>query len=174
MHRLGFEIVELRICSMNWVVGHFQRYRERQPWDFCWRISLEGYLVSFLLAVVLLSLGTPEREFEMSFSELAFLAVFIAPVFETLLLQALPIWLARICGASFSNQIICSVVPFFLLHLAEGLTAGLCAGLTTGYYLAFTYAHWRNAGRWTAFWTTAVSHCIHNAISTALMATAEW
>jgi len=49
-------------------------------------------------------------------------------------------------------------------HALKGVTTGLAAGLLTGFYLAFTYAHWREQTRWTAFWTTAGSHAIHNGI----------
>ena len=32
----------------NIVVQHFKRYRERSPWSFCWRITIEGFVVAFV------------------------------------------------------------------------------------------------------------------------------
>jgi hypothetical protein len=93
-----------------------------------------------------------------------FLGLLLAPVWETLVFQAFPIWIARRCNAGLSVQIIVSVVPFFFAHALKGVTTGVAAGLITGSYLAFTYAHWREQARWTAFWTTAASHAIHNGI----------
>ena len=148
----------------NWLRSHFQRYRKRKPWDFCWRIALEGTLVSLAAAFVLDLLGLAEREIEVGFAALLLLAVVIAPVFETLIFQAFPVWIARLCKASFPVQIVASVVPFFLVHAIEGLATGLAAGLISGFYFAFTYVHWRQERRWTAFWVTAVSHAIHNGI----------
>lgn len=149
---------------MTWIKLHFQRYRERKPWDFCWRIALEGTAVALLACIVLSFLGAGERDIKMDFATFLFAGVIVAPILETLIFQAFPIWIARRCKARFSVQIIASVVPFFIVHAVEGIATGLAAGLLSGFYLAFTYAHWREQKRWTAFWTTAVSHAIHNGI----------
>jgi len=153
---------------MKWISEHFRRYRQRKPWDFCWRIAIEGTIVALVLAGVLDLLGMAERELDISIPVLLVAGIVIAPVFETLIFQAFPIWIARLCKARMSIQIICSVVPFMAVHAIEGLATGLATGLVTGSYLAFTYAHWREQKRWTAFWTTAVSHAIHNAIAITL------
>lgn len=149
---------------MRWIRNHFRRYRERSPWDFCWRIAIEGTVVGLVVSAIVALLGVPGREIPMGFWPFALLAVLVAPVLETLLFQAFPVWIARLCKARFSTQVLSSLVPFAALHAVEGIQAGLAAGLFSGFYLAFTYVHWREHSRWTAFWVTAVSHALHNAI----------
>lgn len=143
---------------------HFQNYRQREPWDFCWRIAIEGTVVSLAMSICLSFLDLGERDIPFDFLELLLLGVVVAPVLETLIFQALPIWIARLFHASFSVQVAASVILFFLAHVIEGIGTGIAAGLVGGFYFGFTYAHWRERGRWTAFWTTAVSHAIHNGI----------
>jgi hypothetical protein len=149
---------------LNWIKSHFRRYRERKPWDFCWRIAIEGTLVALAVSIILSLLGLGERDLKMDFAELLFIGVIVAPLLETLIFQAFPIWIARLCKASFSIQVFASVVPFFLAHAIEGIGTGIAAGLISGFYFAFTYVHWREHRQWTAFWVTAVSHSIHNGI----------
>jgi hypothetical protein len=156
---------------MNWISEHFRRYRQRTPWDFCWRIAIEGTIVALAVAFILDLLGVAERKIDISVPVLLVAGIVIAPLIETLIFQAFPIWIARLFKAKMSVQIICSVIPFLAAHAIEGLATGLAAGLITGSYLAFTYAHWREQKRWTAFWTTAVSHSIHNAIVITLALT---
>jgi O-antigen/teichoic acid export membrane protein len=157
---------------MNLLIRHFQRYRQRKPWAFCWRISIEGLLVSFLCALVL-ALLFPEldREFpDWDMGTIFLVVVLIGPVVETLLFQALPIFVARKFNAPFVWQIIISMVIFASLHFLEGIPTGIAAGLVGGFYFAFTYAHWREKSRWTAFWVTAISHAFNNAVAFVLLA----
>jgi Type II CAAX prenyl endopeptidase Rce1-like len=149
---------------MSWIHSHFQRYRKLTPWAFCWRIAVEGTFVALVGCIIVGFLGLGGREVKMKVPGFLFLGVILAPVWETLVFQAFPIWIARRCNAGFFVQIMASVVPFFLAHSLKGVATGVAAGLLTGFYLAFTYAHWREQARWTAFWTTAGSHAIHNAI----------
>jgi hypothetical protein len=60
-------------------------------------------------------------------------------------------------------------VLFAAAHFTEGLAVGVGAGLVGGFYFAFTYVHRRERSRWTALWTTAVCHGIHNAIAILLL-----
>ena len=143
---------------------HFRRYRDRKPWAFCWRIALEGTLVTLAISIVLGLLGLGDREIKMSFPVFLFVGVVVVPLLETLIFQAFPVWIARLCKARFSVQVAASVIPFILVHVVEGVGTGIAAGLISGFYFAFTYVHWREQKRWPAFWTTAVSHAIHNGI----------
>jgi len=149
---------------MQWIRQHFQRYREREPWDFCWRITTECVIITLLASIALDLFGFGERDLDLSYPVLLLVAVFIAPLLETLIFQALPVWIARLCKARLSVQVAASVVPFFAAHALEGIGTGIAAGLLVGFYLAFTYAHWRERRRWTAFWTTAVCHALHNTV----------
>ena len=155
---------------MTWIKAHFQRYRKREPWSFCWRIAIEGTFVGLLAGIVfgLFGLGR-DLDLDFPFLTIVFLVVIVAPVIETLIFQAFPVWIARLCKARFSVQVAASVIPFFLVHAVEGIATGIAAGLIGGYYFAFTYVHWREQRRWTAYWTTAVSHAIHNAIAISLV-----
>jgi hypothetical protein len=149
---------------MKWIRRHFRRYRERTPWDFCWRIAIEGTIVGLAASCLIGFLDMAGREIDLSFGALLIGGVVVAPVLETLILQAFPVWLARQFKAGFSLQIIVSVIPFAVLHAVEGIQTAIAAGLVGGFYFAFTYVHWRERSRWQAYWITAASHSIHNAI----------
>lgn len=153
---------------MNWIRNHFHRYRQRTPWDFCWRITIEGFLISLAVGIVLGFLDLADRDLDMSLPVFVLFAVVLAPLLETLVLQALPVWIARLAKARFSTQVIASLVPFCFAHLVEGIGTAIAAGLVGGFYFAFTYAHWRESSRWTAFWTTSLSHAMHNAAAITL------
>lgn len=150
---------------MNRLIRHFQRYRQRSPWAFCWRIALEGLAVSLLFALALSQLFPDlHREFpDWSTAKIFLIIVVLAPLYETLLLQALPIFIARKLKAPFALQVLSSMLLFTSLHFLDGIAAGICAGMIGGFYFAFTFAHWRNKSRWTAFWVTALAHAINNA-----------
>lgn len=136
------------------------------PWDFFWRITLEGLAASSLVALLTWLLGLPGRaDLNYERSALLGMAVVVALILETVLFQALPIGLARLVKVKFRSQVVWSTVLFAVAHtLSSGIATGLCAGLIGGFYFAFTYAHWRERSRWTAFWSTALSHAVQNAI----------
>jgi len=149
--------------SQSWLIRHFDRYKKRSPWSFCWRITIEGLIVA-LAAVFLLNLlfHLPGRRFKAATLVIFIEIVLMAPVIETFICQAFPIFVARVFRASFRIQVFVSLVVFAVPHFGYGIASGICAGLTGGFYFGFTYAHWRQKSRWTAFWTTALSHSLHN------------
>jgi hypothetical protein len=153
---------------MNWIKRHFRRYLERSPWDFCWRIALEHIIVGAVVLFILAPFGLPHREINVALRPLFWQFVVGAPIIETLIFQAFPVWIARICKVRFSVQVLVSTVPFAIDHALIGIQTGIAAGLVGGFYFAFTYAHWRKHRRWTAFWVTAVSHAICNGIGILL------
>lgn len=149
----------------NIVTQHFQRYRERPPWSFCWRITIEGFVVIVVFMILLDLIFSIEERTDLD--DLSTMALFICgvvlvPLIETLLLQSFPIFLARVLGAGFRGQVLVSTAVFASQHFISGVGAGIGAGIIGGFYSAFTYAHWRKTSRWTAFWTTTVSHSLHN------------
>ena len=111
---------------------------------------------------ILVPFGLPHRKIDMAFRPLLWQFVVCSPIIETLVFQAFPVWIARICKARFSVQILASAIPFAIDHALIGIQSGIAAGLVGGFYFAFTYVHWRKKGRWTPFWVTAVSHAIFN------------
>ena len=155
---------------MHFLLNHFKRYLERKPLDFCWRIGLESVAVSLAVAFLTELWGIPERDFpDWSVGTIFLFIIVLAPPFETLLLQALPIYIARKLKATFRMQIIIATLVFVIFHLAEGVATVIAAGLIGGFYFSFTYAHWRTKSRWQAFWVTTGSHVIHNGIVFILM-----
>ena len=103
-----------------------------------------------LLFALLLALLSPElgREFpDWSPAVMFLIIVVLAPIFETLLFQALPIFIARKFKAPFALQVVSSMVVFAGMHFLDGIAVGICAGITGGFYFAFTFAHWREKSR---------------------------
>jgi hypothetical protein len=160
----------LDTARKSWLLRHFDRYRERRPWSFCWRITIEGFLAAYVIVFLLNFLfDFPEIDLELTASEFLFICVLIGPIVETFIFQALPIFVARICRAGFATQIIVSMGLFAMPHFSEGFDVGIGAGIIGGFYSAFTYAHWRQKSRWTALWTTTVSHSLHNGLAFAIL-----
>jgi hypothetical protein len=145
----------------GWLRRHFRRHERRSPGDYLWRVTLEAFLITMAVAILLSLLGVADREIR-DLGTFAVLAILVAPWLETLLLQMLPVGLARLCGAGRSAQLILSMVVFAALHFIEGVGTGLAAGVVGGFYLAFTYTHWRRHSRTRAFWMTTAQHMIHN------------
>jgi len=129
---------------MTWLRNHFKRHRDRKPWSFCWRVSVEGTIISFVVAAVLINLFGPEARtvFDLPFLGVVLAVLVIAPVGETVVFQLIPILIGRLLRARFAIQVAVSAVLLGLAHLAEGPLVGICAGIIGGPYLAFTYAHW--------------------------------
>jgi hypothetical protein len=158
---------------MTWFRMHFQRYLERKPWDFCWRIGVESTVVSLLVAILLVSIfgeGTRREFLNLSIVTSFFLLLIIAPPIETLLFQALPIFFVRLLKGSIRTQVLISTILFAAGHFPEGLVTSISAGIIGGLYFGFTYAHWRLKSIWQSFWITTVCHGIHNGIAFVLLA----
>ncbi len=149
----------------HWLLEHFQNYRKREPWSFCWRVTLEYLVVGCFFAFVAWAVGLPEQVLKGSRLDYIQAGLVTAPMIETSLFQAIPIAIARSRNLGFSSQVLWSTVTFTVVHFTfAGAGTGLVAGLVGGFYLAFTYAHWRNRSWWTAMWTTALSHAMANGI----------
>lgn len=91
------------------LVRHFQAYRKMKPWSFCWRLTLENLFVATVVIIPLRLIETTRRDIG-STSEFFFWGVLLAPVIETLLFQAFPIFVARVLHASFPIQVLVSIV----------------------------------------------------------------
>ena len=63
---------------------------------------------------------------------------------------------------SFTSQVMISAVLFAWAHFPPGVVTGVSAGIIGGLYFGIGYAHWRKQSLWTALWTTAVAHSLHN------------
>jgi hypothetical protein len=106
---------------------------------------------------------TPRTNLEnISASTYVWSIIIFGPIIETVVLQALPVYIARLIGLKFTGQILFSIIPFAILHFSRSLSAGIGAGIIGGFYSAFTYVHWRTKSTWTALWVTAFSHGLYN------------
>lgn len=159
--------------NAGWLRRHFRRHEQRQPGAFLWRVTLEGFLVAGAVAMVTGLLGIEGRDIKPAeFPILVISAIFIAPLLETLLLQMLPVGVARSCGASRRGQMIAAIILFALPHFLISVGVGLAAGLIGGFYFAFSYTHWRRQSLAQAYWMTAAQHAIHNTAAMAIVAVA--
>jgi hypothetical protein len=152
--------------ALRWLLLHFHSYRTRSPWSFCWRITIEAVVVSFGFGLLVAALFDPARRTVMDDpTMMVFLyVVIIGPFLETILFQAFPVFIARLCRVGFVGQMLFSMVPFALAHFSSGIGVGVCAGVVGGFYLAFTYVHWRQKSLWTALWVTAMFHVFNNSV----------
>jgi hypothetical protein len=156
-------------ARVGWLRRHFRRHERRSPGDYLWRVTLEAFLITVTVAILLSLLGVADREIVGDYETFLVLAILVAPWLETLLLQMLPVGLARLCGAGRSVQLILSMIVFAAQHFMAGLGTGLAAGVVGGFYLAFTYTHWRRHSRTRAFWMTTAQHMIHNTVMVMLV-----
>lgn len=147
------------------LAGHFAHYRTLPKWPFLWRISLEGLVVPTLLLLIVDQIyRLPERTdlIHLPVWQLLAWGVLLSPFIETLLLQALPVWIARAAGLGFWGQVVVSLVVFAASHLMVNLSTAIFGGLLSGFYIAFTYVHWRKDSFRTALWMTTATHGLHN------------
>ena len=111
----------------------------------------------------------PREMMDWPVMKLVVVTILFAPVIETLLLQAIPISLARVFKAGIKIQIAISTVIFAALHFPEGIGVGIGAGVIGGLYFAYAYAHWAKKSFWTAMWVTIVAHLIRNAVAISIL-----
>ena len=157
---------------LHWLRRHFARYQSLRPWPFCWRVTLESFVLSLIIATPLSFFGHSGLSTLTNlplFLAVA-LAVVIAPLWETLAFQVLPVAIARRFHARFLLQIGISTALFAVAHyLTRGPNAAITAGLVGGFYLSFCFATWWPRSGWTALWTTGLSHALNNAAAIALL-----
>jgi hypothetical protein len=149
----------------RWIIEHFRRYLILSPLTFCWQITVENLIVSLAVTglIYLLWEPSPRTNLEdITASTYLWMIIILGPIVETIFLQALPIFFARILGMKFYGQLLFSILPFAVLHFTRSISAGIGAGIIGGFYSAFTYIHWQSKSTWTAFWVTAFSHCLYN------------
>jgi len=155
---------------IRWLKQHFENYRNLTPWSFCWHITVESFIVVLPFGFILTFFAEAKERTDLtslytySVPYILFNAGIVFPIIETILLQALPVFIARLFKASFAIQLLASWIPFAVLHFFGGFSIGLLAGVFGGFYLGFTYTHWRQSSRWVAFWTTSASHMIKNTV----------
>ena len=147
------------------IIGHFRRYLTLPPLTFCWQITIENLIVSLSITGIILVFFQPNMRTNLdslTAGNFLWMVIILGPIIETVALQMIPVFIARVIGLQFIGQMALSIVPFALLHFSRSVGAGIGAGVIGGFYSAFTYVHWRSKSFWTAFWTTTFSHCLYN------------
>lgn len=153
----------------------------RGPWHFILRITVQKLAANIITAIPIFFLGEDSDPSEdphfplMNHLWRAVLVIlFIAPVFETLLLQAAPIELARALRRSRLVQFLLGSVPFAALHFKISITVGIAGGIVAGAFLSHAYLEGRNRSVWTALWITTMIHFIHNLMAFGVFLFAIW
>jgi hypothetical protein len=149
------------------VLAHFDVHRKRNKAQFFWRITLEGLLIpsAILFAVQrLFDLSSISVLGNINSASLFIGTVLLSPFIETLLLQVVPVMIARHFGASYRVQLLAATLVFAASKFPFGIETGILAGLVSGFYLAFTYLHWERESFNSALLVTFGAHATHNLV----------
>ena len=178
--------------AVGWLAG---RYDGLAPWSFCWRIALESTAIVMVLFLLIApfesSMVTVKRVpgskeagdsddtahgilarlkkkiffFKLIGYKFDSNAVFVVPIDETLLFQALIIIPLNALGADIGTQTVVSAALFFLAHCPSSPVGNILAAAPGGVYLGYAFAHWLPFSYWNAFWVTALAHALFNLLS---------
>ena len=174
--------------SLEWTVGWLDgRYMERSAWSFCWRIAVETNVLSILLLIAISPFKSKleallpdakekkkeeakekDSDFETNPGDIIFtyyMSATVAPVGETIALQALIIVPLSALGADIGTQMVVSALLFALLHWTQSPVNGIAAGVSGGVYFGFAFAFWHTQSIWTALWVTALAHALSNLLT---------
>jgi hypothetical protein len=88
-------------------------------------------------------------------------ALVIAPLLETLVLQMGPAAMVRAFGGGERVVFLAASIPFGLIHLGIALRAG-AATLLLGGFLALSFVVWSRRSFKQAYWMTAAVHAVYN------------
>ena len=141
--------------------------RRASKWSFYWRIWLETTLCAYVVGNVLQAiLHTPERRDLIGRSTLSLvvLAIFVGPLFETLVFQCLPLELGRALRMRPWAQFFVSIVPFAIGHWFAGIPTVVAAGVVGGFFFAFTYVRWKRESLFVAVAMTFLLHAAFNSV----------
>lgn len=98
------------------------------------------------------------------------LAVLFGPPVETLLLQQLPISIARHFRMSVGAQFAMGSIPFAAVHFSSGVVTGLAGGLVGGLVFALAYLTYVSESKAKAFAVTTAIHSLHNLVPVLMYA----
>jgi hypothetical protein len=149
------------------ILAHFDAHRRRNKVQFFWRVTLEGLLVPSAILIAIQAFFDLRSAGPLgAFNSMPMLigAVFLASFCETILLQVLPVIVARHFGAAGWVQILAATVLFAASKFPFGIETGILTGLIGGFYLAFTYVHWERESFNSALLMTIGAHAAHNLV----------
>ena len=138
------------------------------------RFLLEATGIAMLLRIPVVFLGAPvvgteartayDWLAEYSVLELAFIAVVLGPIVETVVAQWAPVALARRLMPRDLFAVLFSAWIFGWLHFSQGALLVLIM-FTTGLVLAWTFVVWRERGLWPALAMTTGVHALLNGVA---------
>lgn len=99
---------------------------------------------------------------------LLFMTILLGPLVETLLLQQIPVLLARRFHLPVTLQFAAGSVPFAILHFDAG-AGGVAAGIAGGLTYSLAYLTFLQKSRSKAYWLTAGSHAIYNVMPSVML-----
>lgn len=143
----------------------------RGPWHFVLRLTIQKWAANLVVAVPLALVGSnghhPVVDTDFSMPQAVWRAalalVVVAPLLETLFLQAVPIETAKALRLSRMVQFLAGAIPFAAIHFSMGIKVGIVAGTVGGLFLSHAYLEGRARSVWSALWITMVIHFLHNA-----------
>jgi hypothetical protein len=125
------------------------------------------YLIVILAVSALLSplsgSGRPDLA-GMTPANLIVSVVFLSPIIETFLFQALFCGLARRLRLRSWWQVAVTMLPFAAAHFFYGLCTGLQAGVVLGYFLSYVYVTQRRTSFIRAISWTSLFHMLNNGV----------
>jgi membrane protease YdiL (CAAX protease family) len=152
----------------------YQRWANLHPVAFVLTTLLLGYVLTIPLAIFFELLGLTDKDLnrpdlkKYTIADAIVVIVFLAPMFETLLGQVLPI---RLCQRIFKQHantfaILSSTTLFALAHITYSIWYFLLM-LPFGLTLALTYTIFQKR-KPSAFWITTLLHATKNLIAILL------
>lgn len=158
--------------GLDRLLQHFGVVAARSELLFVFLVSLGGLSLAATLEYCLVKLGFSEinRE-ELVRHGLAFvffLTLVFGPLVETLLLQQVPILLARRFHFPTALQLAAGSVPFAVLHFDAG-AGGIAAGIAGGLAYSLAYLTFLEKSKAKAYWLTAASHALYNVLPSAII-----
>lgn len=137
--------------------AYFDKKKKNGIVRYCLLFSFIQIIFSLLLALVFIVVDESEDPVKHTF----FFAVIIAPILETILLQALPFIVCRKLGLRRWLTFIMMSVPFALLHHHSGYLSVINAFLG-GVIFSATFIVWEKKTYYHALLVTMVIHSLHN------------
>lgn len=162
--------------ATNPIAIHLRWLRTRKPALYCFVTALESTVLAMPVAYLLLYSFELYDEFDTEApgaADFVMSAIIRAPIVETLLLQMIPILLARRFGLGLRMQVLCSLVPFALCH-TSGLMSFVCAGLIGGFYLSYTFAVWLEHSLRKTLLITIATHVVMNSLVGLMIIVEMW
>jgi hypothetical protein len=151
---------------INRIREHFNKLTNFKIFPFIFSVCLEQLSISLVVGYII-SLIFPDKYFKDPFdwNHIFFFrlyAIFVGPIIETLLFQAIPIKILWRLTKSKKICLIGSILLFAVVHIFQGWLNGFPSGVIGGFYYAFSYFIWRERNVKYAFLITAGIHMIYN------------